>query len=354
MHMLKRDKTIDRLRAIAMFWVIVVHVLYWGSFFRNSYINVLKSFCLFEMPLFFFVMGASNSYSKIDKYSSFVYKRFKRVLIPYWFYAVICAFLSVAYLGVRDKIDLFMIAKILLSWIIPVDRQITTISYVTSALWFVPVCLCVNMIIPFLKRMEGSKNRITFLFVGIFLFVIVCLFKMGWIQNIVFYSLWTYIGLFYNEILERLNQNKFRKRIGILVVSGIVLMFLIYTAGGPIDMQHNKFPPNIVFGVFSVVMMSLILLIIPYINKLFERLENNNLIKKIIDLYSLRSMTIFLYQSFAFALTVRFCKILIDNKGFLAGFIKSVTCLLLTVPICALAAHFLGRIEDYGKTNKCN
>ena len=51
---MSRDKTIDRLRGFAMFWVIVVHVLYWGSFFNNGYVNLLKSFCLFEMPLFFF------------------------------------------------------------------------------------------------------------------------------------------------------------------------------------------------------------------------------------------------------------------------------------------------------------
>ncbi len=48
---MSRDKTIDRLRALAMFQVIVVHVLYWGNFFTNGYINLLKSFLLFEMPL---------------------------------------------------------------------------------------------------------------------------------------------------------------------------------------------------------------------------------------------------------------------------------------------------------------
>lgn len=40
--MSKRDETIDRLRGFAMFWVIVVHVLYWGNFFDNERINLLK------------------------------------------------------------------------------------------------------------------------------------------------------------------------------------------------------------------------------------------------------------------------------------------------------------------------
>ena len=62
---MSRDKTIDRLRGFAMLWVIVVHVLYWGNFFSNGYVNFLKSFCLFEMPLFFFITGASNSLAKV-------------------------------------------------------------------------------------------------------------------------------------------------------------------------------------------------------------------------------------------------------------------------------------------------
>ena len=52
--MKKRDETIDLLRGTAMLWVILVHVLYWGDFFSSPFINLLKSFCLFEMPLFFF------------------------------------------------------------------------------------------------------------------------------------------------------------------------------------------------------------------------------------------------------------------------------------------------------------
>lgn len=45
---MNRDKTIDRLRGFAMIWVIVVHVLYWGNFFTNGYVNLLKSGAIFS------------------------------------------------------------------------------------------------------------------------------------------------------------------------------------------------------------------------------------------------------------------------------------------------------------------
>ncbi|MDO5138386.1 MAG: acyltransferase family protein, partial [Oscillospiraceae bacterium] len=74
-----------------MIWVIVVHTLYWGNFSSDSSFNLIKSFFLFEMPLFFFVTGASNSFSRSTGYYRFVFRRYKRILIPYWVFALICA-----------------------------------------------------------------------------------------------------------------------------------------------------------------------------------------------------------------------------------------------------------------------
>lgn len=346
--MKKRDETIDLLRGLAMLWVIVVHVLYWGNFFRNGYINLLKSFCLFEMPLFFFVTGAGNSFSKIDGYLSFVRKRYTRVLIPYWVFACICAALSIAYWGMSDGIELIMAIKILLSWLIPIDRQITTIPYLTWALWFVPVYLCVILILPVLKRMKSSKNAIPFLFVLAALFALACFANMGWIQNVVFYSLWTYIGLFYKDIILCMNERCYRKCLGLTALIGTVVMLILYAMGNPIDMQNNKFPPNIMFGVFSVVMMSLVLLIIPYINKAYGYMGKSKVAKTIFDLFSTRSMTIFLYQVFAFNLTIWLANVLVSGSGIMAAIVKSIVCFIATVPVCAVLAFIFGRVENIG------
>jgi len=343
-----RDKTIDHLRGFAMFWVIVVHVLYWGRFFSNEYVNLIKSFCLFEMPLFFFVTGAGNSCSKVEGYFKFVYKRYKRILVPYWVFALICASLSVAYLSIGNKVDLVTIIKIFISWLIPVDRQITTVSYLTWALWFVPVYLCVILIIPLLKRMKQSKKAIVFMIVLFALFVISCFINIGWIQKITFYSIWTYAGLFYSDIISRLEKRSFRRHLLVLALIGAGAMFVLCLLGQSIDMQYNKFPPNIMFGAFSVTMMALVILMIPNINRLHDFIGKNRLANKVAELFSSRSMTIFLYQVFAFNITIRLTNKLIPGTSIMDTIAKPIFCLVTTVLLCVFLALVFGGVEKLG------
>ena len=51
---MERDKTIDNLRGFAMFWVIVVHVLYWGNFFTHVIISAVQIITLILLPNVFY------------------------------------------------------------------------------------------------------------------------------------------------------------------------------------------------------------------------------------------------------------------------------------------------------------
>ena len=200
-RMKKRDKTLDRLRGFAMLWVIVVHVLYWGNIFTSGATAIIKSWLLFEMPLLFFVMGASNSFNVYSNYFNFVYRRIRRIMIPYWFFAIICAALSIIQASVEIKYAIVM----LISWTIPVNRQITSIPYLTWALWFVPVYLCVVCTIPALRRMRYSGIKFEFGFLLVFIFILMCRWDI-WLSYVVFYSIWVYVGLFYCEINTAIRQ----------------------------------------------------------------------------------------------------------------------------------------------------
>ena len=344
---MSRDKTIDRLRGFAMFWVIVVHVLYWGSFFNNGYVNLLKSFCLFEMPLFFFITGASNSFNKTGGYFAFVSKRFQRILTPYWIFALICAFLSIGKFSIEGNMDFFTGIKVLLSWMVPVDRQITSVSYLTWALWFVPVYLCVVIILPVLKQMKASTRRIEFVFLLLGLFALTCFLKMGWFQNVAFYSFWTYVGLFYRDIKVAAEQKHTRSIFLYSAVAGMATICILYLAGQSLNMQSNKFPPNMVFFVFSIMMMALIIFAVPYLDRFIGWMETGKISGKIVNLFSTRSMTIFLYQVFAFNLTIRLTNMLIHGDGIISSIAKSVFCLATTIPACAGFAVIFGKIEKF-------
>ena len=350
---MSRDKSIDRLRGFAMLWVIVVHVLYWGDFYTGDCANLVKSFCLFEMPLFFFITGAANSFSRVTGYFKFVIKRFQRILVPYWVFALICAALSIVKYKLEGPMDFAAAGNVLLSWMIPTDNQMTSVSYLILALWFVPVYLCVVPVIPVLKSMKQSAHKIGFGFLLAGVFAAACLLNMGWIRNVLFYVLWTYLGLFYSEIKEAVCQKRGRKVLACIAAAGALMLCILSFAGCPLDMQKNKFPPNMIFLVFSTAMMAVILLALPYLNSTFEKLEKYRIGNKILTMYSNRSMTIFLYQAFAFHISVRLAELLVPGAGAVTATIKSLICLVTTIPICAGLAMVFGKIEDIGiKTSK--
>lgn len=342
----KRDKTIDRLRGLAMLWVIFVHVLYWGDFFDNSIINFLKSFCLFEMPLFFFVTGASNSFSRSSGYFRFVFRRLKRILIPYWVFAVIAAAVSIV--NIRNEgIDFRTVLRILGSWLIPFDKQISK-GVITAALWFLPVYLCVILLLPLLIRLKKRPEAAVFIFVFFALFAAACQIKSGLIRNTVFYSFWAYIGLFYSEIKIWLKSGKSRKILFTAAASGTAIITVLGVTGFSVDMQRNKFPPTLIFSIFSFVTMSLIFLLIPALERENGILERNKLIKKLVDLFSGRSLTVFLYQAFAFKYTIRLTNLLLSGRNVPLSFAKVLLCFAVTVPACALMAVIFGKIENIG------
>lgn len=351
---MKRDKNIDYLRTFAMMLVIIIHVLYFGEFFDNEYVNIIKSFFLFEMPLFFFITGASNELSKSKNYFEFVCKRFKRILIPYWIFAFVFSILSIIKFSVESKISLIKGICIFLSWILPLDMQKTSISYITNTIWFIPVYLSIILIVPLLKKIKKSSKKFEFIFVLLIIFFITALFKMGWIQNFTFYTFWTYIGLFYYDIKDLLKQKKLNIYLIISIILGFITMILLFFNGQSLDMQINKFPPNIMFFVFSIITMSLIILSIKYLSKFMGFLNSIGIFNKVFKSFSTHGITLFLYQGIAFNISNRLTNIIIPYESFISPFLKFIVCLIIIIPVCFLITSFIGRFEtiSYNKNNK--
>ncbi len=344
-----RDESLDHLRGFAMTWVIFVHVIFWGNFFSNKYADIFKSFFLFEMPLFFFITGASNSMSKKYPYGQFVAKRFERCLIPYWVFAFICAIASAIYYIVKNRWSSIYILKIFISWGLPINCQISSVPYLTWALWFIPVYLCIVLMIPlFLKIKENKFSWVVFggLIAGFFALAI---FKIGWIQNVSFYSIWTYLGLYYQDI-KAVRKGKKKTAygigLGVLMIS-VSFLFLKYKLGYSLNMQTNKFPPNIVFFFFSFAMMSFLYLIYPWLKKTLKKLAKLKYIGKIFKVYCTKSMSIFLYQAFAFNITIPVTKCINVGNTFLSVTCKIVFCFIATFLLCGILGMIFGKIENW-------
>lgn len=299
---MKRDVELDCYRGLAILWVLFIHSIYWMGFFTSTKVAVAKSYLLFEMPLLFFITGASNSLSAKKKLFNFYIKRIKRIAIPYWVYAFICVFftqITITFLNAPGKIPY-------IEWFTFGFRSKlwTNIPYLISHLWFVPIYLLIIIFIPLLKYMYTNLSNRKKLIPLIAIIILVALFDRHkinnglfyyYIKNVLVYSFWVYLGLFYSDFKGKKINRVFTFAIAIL--SYFVVSILIKTGYNP-DMQINKFPPNIAFLVVNIGNFSILILIKKYIINLLQIFHLNNIVAKI----GRYSYTVYLYQPFGFLL----------------------------------------------------
>ena len=84
---MERDKQLDLYRGLSMIYVVCfIHVIYWLKIGSEPFMSIM----LFEMPLIFFISGASLSFNKGHRsLTKTIWSRIKRVVLPYYIYAVI-------------------------------------------------------------------------------------------------------------------------------------------------------------------------------------------------------------------------------------------------------------------------
>lgn len=84
---MERDKQLDLYRGLSMIYVVCfIHVIYWLKIGSEPFMSIM----LFEMPLIFFISGASLSFNKGHRsLTKTIWSRIKRVVLPYYIYAVV-------------------------------------------------------------------------------------------------------------------------------------------------------------------------------------------------------------------------------------------------------------------------
>ncbi len=339
-----RDPFLDRLRGLTMMWVVFVHVPYWTGLFSEYPMYIIKSFLLIEMPLLFFITGASNTFSTKRSYLSFIRKKYARILVPYWVYSIVCFILTILfYFNNGESPSVLKSAKILILWLVPIDRQVTPLPYLTWALWYIPIYLIVIATFPLLMKIQKSRFRYTpFLILPSF----VCVFdtlNIGVLQSVSFYLIWTYLGLYYPIIVKCAKE----KCLGIWVliietVCALIILALLQN-NGILDMQVNKFPPNMMFLAFSVLFFGILFQSSRKLNTVMKIVEGNRTLSLLVEKYSQHSMTIFLYQSFIFGvLTYIVRNTVLDS---LPDFMKFLIYLFIAIPACSVFAILFGKAK---------
>lgn len=83
---MERDIQLDVYRSLVMIYVLcITHVLYWFSIGTEPIMSII----LIEMPIIFFISGASLSMTHPKGLWHTIWSRIKRVVIPYYIYAFV-------------------------------------------------------------------------------------------------------------------------------------------------------------------------------------------------------------------------------------------------------------------------
>lgn len=332
---------LDYFRGGIVIWVILIHSLFW----THVTSDVWKSYLLIEMPLFFFITGTSNSLGRKKSILQFYKSRLKRILIPYWTYALICL-TFILLLGIDKQYNS-------INWFLSFPKPTSSLPYITWHLWFIPIYLLSIFLFPSLRYLYENLNE-TFKFLPLFIlfFLIFWLDSVHWwngnleyfIKNTTFYSFWVYLGLFYFHFKEK----AWSKPIRLMIFIESIVITYIFVHFGPynIDMQQNKFPPNGAFLILNLGYFSLLTLISKYIFSFFQIRP----LKNVILTYSKFGYSIYLFHPFGFLIVEFFLNIIKSHYGIQYHGIVFFTIYFIGVLFFGLfIPKLVGKIESLSK-----
>lgn len=278
-----RDRNLDIYRGAIMIYVTCfVHLMYWEGVSMGIFESERVSFILFEMPVIFYIVGASYSLSRKKPYWEYIRSRVKRVVIPYWKYALFCLPLALVYYHVEGKIisftDLFLYV-----FFTPLS-----VPRIYSHIWFVLPYLLIACCLPPVYR---CMHRFHIPFIA-FCACWVLLLKPYYpelVQIVLVYLFFTVWGMYYKSKLGWQNV------VCVIVAVGY-LVYALFVREMPFDMQTHKFPPDLLFVSYCMVVLGVGGI---YIEKALVALYNRFAsVRHMIDFYSKEGYEIYLVHPF--------------------------------------------------------
>lgn len=267
-----RDDGLDLARGLLMAWiVIVIHGIFWlGIAPREP-----GSWLLFEMPPIFVITGAAyflgegakQGRLKPANYLDFLMRRGVRIYVPYLAYVLVAA-LIVTVVKWSGPLSIDEIGARIWSWLNPVTRGAGhTWKMLSWHLWFVAPFLIVTALMPLIttKRVLGFVKP--WMLAAVAGLAVLALAQVQFaaplddqlIKNTVFYAFWAAFGFMLAAMPKRWSVGDYGVVL-VLAAAGTFGAAMLQPESVTLDMQHNKFPPNGMFFLFSCVWMGVMLI----------------------------------------------------------------------------------------------
>ena len=241
-----RNITLDYLKAFGIFLVIFGHLK-----IENKYIiNWIYSF---HVPLFFIISGFLHHQS--PNFKDFIIKNFKALIVPYFFFYIICWFLEIPVKQIKVFLD-FSIHDLLLKpffGMILMEGSHSSYSMMMDIpLWFIISLFWVKILFFLINKVFGTKNYflISMLISLIFAYLLkqnnIFIFSIdSSLVVLIFYA----FGYLFKSLIEKQNFNFTKITNFLLFIVLIFISFYLTSVNGFVDTNRMNFG-NYVFIYF--------------------------------------------------------------------------------------------------------
>lgn len=282
--MAKRVGFIDIAKCFAIAFIVLGHTLV-----HSEHCNYIYKFlCSFHVVLFFVLSGYTFYVSKGDKASKFIYKKFCRIMIPYFIWAIL---FLVPYMLLGKSVD----ASIGTNASFDLGTQLLNVFYgngngaalkQNSALWFLPALFSMEIIYYFVIKFIENKNSkvLNYLLLLFLLMLGYCSqaffpFVLPWgIKTAIELGMFFYIGYMLKKF-KIFKVNKFyRGFVFVLILLGIGI-FTCYL--NPVSVSCMEYSyGNYLLAIFSGLSLSLVEISVSFWinkNRLLEYVGRNTM-----------------------------------------------------------------------------
>ncbi len=272
----QRDNELDIYRGCSMIYI----TCFLHNFYGVQCIDtVATSMLLITMPIVFFISGASYTLASSKPYLQYVWRRVKRIVFPYYICVVIVTALYFLYECIIKGESGVTFAN---NFIAQGYYNIFSGKlYDFNHLWFIPPYLAVALLLPLLNKIKPHLSQWGIYALALLTVVVLAIYP----NEIWCYAAFAFIGLYYKQHFPA-------NRYVIAVMMACAMMWCVWQ-GYSLNMQANKFPPNIMFFSYCGVVVALFL---PLMGILCRWVYRSRFFRYYIDRYARMGLTVYLYH----------------------------------------------------------
>ena len=339
---MKRDITIDIVKGIGIFLVVLGHIV--------SYDLANKFIYSFHMPLFFFISGITLyfSYKENIKFREFITKRGRTILISYFIFSIISFvywfFIERKIRGQYDISALDNFANIFLAF------GKNDLFSPNVVMWFLPCLLMSFIIFYFLMKIKKARSIIVIILLIIGFILSYFNIVLPWTLEIALIGVFfLYTGYLYKK--NNLENYVFRW-IPVTLFGSIILVFICSFYNTSVAMLNGDYGNHLLFllGAYAGIFMIL------GISKLLSKLNSKNVIVKTLCFLGKNSIIIMACHEPLKRIILKVSSVILNinidlmRENITYSILNTIIILIILTPVIIIINKYLPFI--IGKKNK--